>query len=96
MKKIKCRKAENCFANAESYIYTLPADIDDAFLEKLKTLGKLEVNRNFRRPFFMMETENGVRLKGILNDNILKAGFLPEKWEEQKAWLERWMTGEEK
>ena len=56
MKKIKCRKAENCFANAESYIYTLPADIDDAFLEKLKTLGKLEVKRNFRRPFFMMET----------------------------------------
>lgn len=52
MKKIKCRKAENCFANAESYIYTLPADIDDAFLEKLKTLGKLEVKRNFRRPFF--------------------------------------------
>ncbi|MGI6007091.1 MAG: hypothetical protein ACOX8E_06315 [Ruminococcus sp.] len=88
-----CKKAENCFANAESFIYTLPGKIDEDFLCRLARLGRLEVKRNFRRPFFSMETERGVRLKGILNENVLKAGFIPEKWQEQKNWLERELEG---
>ncbi|MGI6012113.1 MAG: hypothetical protein ACOX8H_11585 [Ruminococcus sp.] len=88
-KEILCKKAENCFSGARSFIYTLPENIDDFFLEKLAGLGKMEVRRNFRRPFFMMKTEEGIQMKGILHDNVLKAGFLPEKWEEQKVWLEK-------
>ena len=84
-----CKKAENCFANAKSYIYTTPEKIDDVFLELLAQLGRLEVKRNFRRPFFLLETASGIRLKGMLKDNIIKAGFLPEEWEEQKAWTEK-------
>ncbi len=84
-----CEKAENCFANAKSFHYTLERPIDEAMLEKFAEWGNLTVKKNFRRPFFMMETADGVKTKGILNDVILKAGFKEDGWKNQKEEFEQ-------
>ncbi len=41
----------------------------------------------------MMETADGVKTKGILNDVILKAGFAEDGWEEQKQKFEQQLSG---
>lgn len=88
-----CKKAENCFANAKSFHYLLEHPIDESMLERFSEWGNLTVKRNFRRPFFMMETADGVKTKGILNDVILKAGFAEDGWEEQKQKFEQQLSG---
>ena len=84
-KGFDCKKAENCFANAKSFIYTLEIPIEEALLEKFKQLGMLTVRSNFRRPFFSMKTAAGIQAKGILNDCILKVGYSEAGWETEKA-----------
>lgn len=85
---IKCEKAENCFANARSYVYTLSTELDDNILSQMKSWGELKVRRNFRRPFFLLALADGIQAKGVLQDSVVKAGFSHEKWEEQKTRFE--------
>ena len=80
IKILGCEKADNCFANAKSYIYTLSSPVNDALLEKMSYWGRMKVRRDFRRPFFMLDTDEGIQLKGVLNENVIKAGFPEDTW----------------
>jgi len=83
------KKAENCFADAKSFAYTLHLPINERMLNKLALWGELTVRRNFRRPFFMLKIDEEQQVKGILDENILKAGFSKENWEKQKEQFEQ-------
>ncbi|WP_287715080.1 radical SAM (seleno)protein TrsS [Blautia sp.] len=93
IKILGCEKADNCFANAKSYIYTLSSPVNDALLEKMSYWGRMKVRRDFRRPFFMLNTDEGIQLKGVLNENVIKAGFPEDTWEEKKSDFERRLCG---
>lgn len=83
--QLTCEKVDNCFANARTYRYYLAATVDEALVERLSCLGSLFIKRNLRRPFFRIETERGVQIKGILGDKSVKVSFPEDTWEEDKG-----------
>ncbi|MEY8534898.1 radical SAM (seleno)protein TrsS [Blautia pseudococcoides] len=93
IKILDCQKADNCFANASSYAYTLSSPVDDRLLHLLSGWGRMKVRRDFRRPFFMLDTDQGIQVKGILNETIIKAGFSGDDWEELKMDFEKRLCG---
>ncbi|MFQ7549864.1 MAG: radical SAM protein [Blautia marasmi] len=93
IKILDCQKADNCFADAKSYAYTLSSPVDDRLLMLLSGWGRMKVRRDFRRPFFMLDTDQGIRVKGILNEPIIKAGFSGDGWEEMKMEFEKRLCG---
>jgi hypothetical protein len=87
------KKAEDCFSDSESYEYRV-AMTGKEFVAALEGVGaQVRVNEKLRRPTFVAKLDDGVRLKGILSANVVKAGFDPETHEEQQARFERWMEG---
>lgn len=92
MKQISSEKIDNCFANARTYRYHLPAAVDEAFAQRMGSLGSLFIKKNLRRPFFRIETESGVQIKGILGDRSVKVSFPEQRWEEEKVIWERQIT----
>ena len=89
IKILDCQRADNCFADAKSYAYTLSSPVDDRLLKLLSSWGRMKVRRDFRRPFFTLDTDQGIRVKGILNEPIIKAGFSGDDWEEMKMEFEK-------
>ena len=93
IKILDCQRADNCFADAKSYAYTLSSPVDDRLLKLLSSWGRMKVRRDFRRPFFTLDTDQGIRVKGILNEPIIKAGFSGDDWEEMKMEFEKRLCG---
>ena len=93
IKILDCQRADNCFADAKSYAYTLSSPVDDRLLKLLSSLGRMKVRKDFRRPFFTLDTDQGIRVKGILNEPIIKAGFSGDDWEEMKMEFEKRLCG---
>lgn len=93
IKILDCQRADNCFADAKSYAYTLSSPVDDRLLKLLSGWGRMKVRRDFRRPFFTLDTDQGIRVKGILNEPIIKAGFSGDDWEEMKMEFEKRLCG---
>ena len=89
IKILDCQRADNCFADAKSYAYTLSSPVDDRLLKLLSSWGRMKVRRDFRRPFFTLDTDQGIRVKGILNEPIIKAGFSGDNWAEMKMEFEK-------
>lgn len=87
-----CEKAENCFINARTYVYFFPFSITEEILEKEKGWGELRIKKNFRRPCYFFDLNNGIRIKGILNDDQAKVSFPEEDWEAAKAGFEEGLT----
>ena len=54
IKILGCEKADNCFANAKSYIYTLSSPVNDA-LWKNVILGQDEGEAGFQKAFLYAE-----------------------------------------
>lgn len=75
MSAFTCEKTENCFSGSETYTYTLDDKIDEGLLTFLEAHGQLEVKRNFRRPFFILQLPGGTDARGALGDDRLKASF---------------------
>ncbi|WP_243135246.1 MULTISPECIES: radical SAM (seleno)protein TrsS [Blautia] len=93
IKILDCQRADNCFADAKSYAYTLSSPVDDRLLKLLSGWGRMKVRKDFRRPFFTLDTDQGIRVKGILNEPIIKAGFSGDDWEEMKMEFEKRLCG---
>ena len=72
MDKFDIKKVDNCFKDSQTYEYKLNIEINEEFLEKLKSLGSIEI-KNFRRPIFMINCENKNEIKGVIKSNIIKA-----------------------
>lgn len=85
--RLRCEKVDNCFANARTYRYWMPFALDEEKVDFLGQMGELFVKKNLRRPFFRIETDRGVQMKGIFGDKSMKVSFPEERWEEeQKLW----------
>lgn len=85
MNNLICEKVDNCFANARTYRYTLPFPTDETFTALLGQWGSVFVKKNLRRPFFRVETDRKVQIKGILGDTAIKVSFPEDSWEEEKT-----------
>lgn len=83
-------KVQNCFADAQTYCYQLEEKIGEDLLQKLGGEGTLLIKRNLRRPFFRLDLDNGIRMKGILGDDCIRVSFPTETAAEQKRHFEDW------
>lgn len=89
--KWTCNKVENCFVNAKTYEYILTCSITEEWLSQPAPFGILRIKRNFRRPCYFLDMENGVQMKGNLNENRLKVSYPEPGYERKKAQLEQWL-----
>ncbi len=81
------KKAENCFANAQTWEYRLSCQ-NDQLLHQLEKLGTLSCKMNLRRPIFMLHMEDGTRVKGTLAGHLMRASFPTEQWQAAKERFE--------
>ena len=86
------KKAENCFSDAENYEYRIEATGAE-FIELLKPrVAELRINDKLRRPTFIATLPDGVQLKGLLDKNVIKVGYVIGQAAQQKTALEQWLT----
>ena len=90
MDKFDIKKVDNCFKDSQTYEYKLNIVIDEEFLEKLKSLGSIEI-KNFRRPIFMINCENKNEIKGVIKSNIIKVSFPEDMWQIRKEEFEKFL-----
>ena len=89
MDKFDIKKVDNCFKDSQTYEYKLNIEINEEFLEKLKSLGSIEI-KNFRRPIFMINCENKNKIKGVIKSNI-KVSFPEDMWQIRKEEFEKFL-----
>jgi len=75
MKQVECKKVENCFGGTHIYEYRLHSKMSEEFIRGFGTLGVLTFYRNFPRPFFKVVLANGITVKGVLNDIVIKVQY---------------------
>lgn len=86
--EFRCKKTENCFAQARTFEYELP--ITGTELTELLDGWEIKENHKFRRPVF--SAKNGcLEIKGILAGHIVKINYTEENWEKEKEELEAWL-----
>ena len=90
MDKFDIKKVDNCFKDSQTYEYKLNIEINEDFLEKLKSLGSIEI-KNFRRPIFMINCENKNKIKGVIKSNIIKVSFPEDMWQIRKEEFEKFL-----
>ena len=90
MDKFDIKKVDNCFKDSQTYEYKLNIEIDEEFLEKLKSLGSIEI-KNFRRPIFMINCENKNEIKGVIKSNSIKVSFPEDMWQIRKEEFEKFL-----
>ena len=86
--EFKCKKVENCFAEARTYEYELP--VTGRELAFLLEGFIVKENHKFRRPVFSAR-KGQVEIKGLLSSNIVKINYTAEGWEEEKQQMEKWL-----
>jgi len=84
----ECKKAENCFSESQTYEYRLPCSMGEQFLNGLGAAGALTCRRQIRRPFFTLDLPGNTHVKGVIGDDLIKASFPSEGFEECKARFE--------
>jgi len=85
------KKAENCFSDAENYEYRIEAT-GARFIGVLEPMTEqLRINDKLRRPTFIARLTNGAQLKGLLDKNVIKVGFVQAQAVAQKDDFERWL-----
>lgn len=89
MDYLECKKINNCFKDSQTFAYRLPItskELSEAFLQE----GEIKINNQFRRPIFNAVIGT-TRIKGILDESIIKVSFLDEHWQVQKNVFEEWL-----
>ena len=87
--RFEVKKAENCFADSQSYEYRLP--LDGQSIAAMLDGWEVKENHKYRRPMFTADRD-GVNIKGILKANIIKVSFPGNRWETEKTGFERWLA----
>jgi len=85
----EAKKAENCFADSQSYEYRLP--IDGQSFSTLLDGWDVKLHHKYRRPMFTADRD-GVNIKGILKAKVIKVSFPESRWEIEKAKFEHWLA----
>ena len=85
MEPYKIKKVENCFKDSQTYEYLMVITLHITDIEGFARGDNLDIKTNFRRPFFIITRENGVKIKGILNSNRIKVSFPDHTWKDLKT-----------
>lgn len=93
MEQWTCEKIENCFADTQTYAYYLPFPVTEEMLLREQGDGELKIKKNFRRPCYFLDLKNGIRIKGLLEDDIMKVSFPNDSWEMRKQEFETGKCG---
>ena len=83
------KKAENCFADSQTYEYRLP--ITGEQLLALLPDWQIRENRKLRRPVGIAE-KDGVTVKTVLSGNTARVSFPDSCWQTGQDSFERWLT----
>lgn len=84
----RCKKTENCFAEARTYEYELP--VTGAGLLAHLEGWEIRENHKFRRPVFSAK-KDGLEIKGILASCLIKINYTADGWEQEKEQMEAWI-----
>ena len=85
------KKAEDCFSDAENYEYRIEA-LGSEFVGALEPIAEwVRINDKLRRPTFTARLDNGTQLKGLLDKQVIKVGYVEAAAEEQKTTFEAWL-----
>ena len=87
----ECKKAENCFSDAENFEYRVELTGLEIVTLLRKLDGSVRINDKLRRPTFVAELASGIQVKGLLDKNVIKVGFVLDKAAEQKEFFESWL-----
>ena len=85
------KKIENCFSDAENYEYRIEAKGSELIKLFDSEAEWLHINDELRRPTFSARMKNGTQLKGLLEKQIIKVGFVSEDATRQKKDFEQWL-----
>lgn len=86
------KKAENCFADAQTWEYRLSCR-NDQLIQQLEQMGELSCKMNLRRPIFMLNMADGTRVKGTLAGRMMRASFPTGTWQTAKETFEQTLSG---
>ena len=89
---VSCKKAKNCFTDAETYEYMLSVP-SERLMGFFASLGELKRNDAFRRPVFFLTLPDGVRVKGIVAEKVITVSFPSADFEETKKQFEETLDG---
>lgn len=84
MQLYECKKVENCFSGTNVYEYRLTVKLDENFIEGFRLNGVIRYYKNFPRPFFQVTFSDGIAIKGIIDDNVIKVNFPRASTEDQQ------------
>lgn len=90
MSGFTCKKLENCFVSKSVYQYSLGGKIDNAFVLWLQGISKTcSCRRDFPRPYFTAERDDGTQVKGVIGDTAFKVTYPDATADASKAAFER-------
>lgn len=67
------KKTENCFANSETYEYSLPITAKE-FLKLIEDSYSVRLNTKLRRPVFIAESAD-IKIKAVLESRKIRVSF---------------------
>lgn len=84
------KKIDDCFSNSKTWQYAFEQP-SESLLVHLEPDYDIRINRSYRRPFFVAENSQGVRIKGVLTRPIINVSFPDKEWESLKQTFELWL-----
>lgn len=82
---LDCKKVENCFKDAQTYLYRLPDRLTENGMAEFAAVGEFTCNRKFKKPFFAVRLKDGTEIKGMLGDDGVKASYPEISLDRSKA-----------
>ncbi|HGE70810.1 TPA: hypothetical protein ENX78_08255 [Candidatus Poribacteria bacterium] len=89
MKIIQVKKLEDCFDGSTIYEYEFDGFWTYEEIRRLTTLGDLNYYKDFPRPFFRLNGQGGMQIKGVEGENSCTVFFPKNRKEEMERILER-------
>lgn len=90
MKVVEVRKLEDCFDGSRIFEFRLDQASDQASIDHIGRLGRLEYFRDFARPFFRVTSEKEFMIKGVEGKESFQAIIL-NRTEENLTRIETWV-----
>ncbi|HEY3423637.1 MAG TPA: hypothetical protein VGL27_02480 [Negativicutes bacterium] len=88
MNNFECKKVENCFGGMVAFEYRLSFKIGEPFLDCLRPVAQVQCRHDFPRPFFQAVWPDGLKVKGVLGDVVVKAIYPPANTDGSKVMFE--------
>lgn len=88
MKILQVKKLEDCFDGSTIYEYKFDSCWTYENIKQLSKLGELNYYKDFPRPFFRLNGEQGMQIKGVEGESSFTVFFPKDRKEEMQRALE--------